>query len=274
MLWICVSVFFKRTPQFQPLSDIPVRTTRDRMDPSLTSMALLSSDRLVVVDLYNQSVKLVDVGQSMVLHQLVVDGRPWSVCSLPGNKVAVTLLDKHIIHIMDCDNQLSIVNTISVQGECVRLAYSNGHLIVIIDDPSKIEILTMKGGVVKQRDLELSKNFLHKYLSVIAENNVTSIFIYDINNRRILCLDEDLQVLQVYPVLDGASLRCVLAVGQNQLLVTDFNGRLWQLDSTMGRRTLLNQEERFGFAYSMAFCHERNVLYYCVINAVKRYAIS
>jgi len=252
-------------------------------------MALLSSDRLVVADVYNHSVKLVDVVQGKVLHQLEVDGEPSSVCSLPATRAAVTMpAEKRIlildcaetvpfhntIFILKCDNQLSVVKTITVHGRCEEVAYSNDHLIVLYTQPSRIEILTMNGRVVKRRDLELSKTYLYKYLSVIAEDNVTSVYVSDDDSRRILRLDENLQVQQVYPVPDGAKPGRVLAVGDGQLLVSDLNGTLWQLDSTMGRWTLLNQAEWFLAAYSMAFCHERNNLYWDAFGVVKRYAIS
>jgi len=242
--------------------------------PHLTSMALLTSDRLVVGDHANQSVKLVDVVQGKVLHQLEVGSIPCSVCSLPGTRAAVALPAKKRIIILNCGNQLSVVNTINVHGRCEEVAYGNDHLIVLYTQRSRIEILTMNGGVVKQRDLELSKTYLYNYLSVIAEDNVTSIYVGDFINRRILRLDENLQEQQVYPVPGRAELWCVLAVGENQLLVNDINKRLWQLDPTMGRWTRLKQGEWFGFAFSMAFCYERNNLYWDGFKVVKRYAIS
>jgi len=246
----------------------------DRYNPHLTSMALLTSDRLVVGDRNNQSVKLLDVVQGKVLHQLEMDSMPCRVCSLPGPRAAVTLPAEKRIIILDCGNQMSIVNTITVHVRCKEVAYSNDHLIVLDTHPSKIRILTMNGGVVKQRDLELSKTYQYNYLSVIAEDNVTSIYVSDFINSRILRLNENLQVQQIYPHPDRAGPWGLLAVGENQLLVIDINNRLWQLDSTMGRWTLLNQAEWFLEAYSMAFCHERNNLYWDAFGVVKRYAIS
>ena len=237
-------------------------------------MALLTSDRLVVGDHENQSVKLVDIVQNEVLQQLELDSQPWRVCSLPGTRAAVTLPLNNTILILDCAKQLSIVNRITVREELQELAYSNGHLIVLYDF-GKIEKLHMNGGVVRQNHLGTYISYYYQHLSVTTEGNVTSIYVSDFDNSRILRLDENLQEQQVYPVPDSAELWCVLAVGDGQLLVSDLSGRLWQLDSTMGRWTHLNQEKRIGFAYPMAFCHERNVLYYCsVIDAVKRYAIS
>ena len=64
----------------------------------------------------------------------------------------------------------------------------------------------------------------------------------------------------------------MLAVGENQLLVNDAFHRLWLLDSTIGRWTLLG--ENVGIGYGMAFCHERNVLYYGGWDRVLRYSIS
>ena len=254
-------MFFKRTLQLQPLSNIPVRTTKDRVESYLTSKALLSSDRLVGVDRRNQSVKLLDVVQHKVLHQLRVDSMPTSVCSLPVTRVAVALPYGNTLLILDCVNQLSIVSTITVQGKCTEVAYSNGHLIVLYGAPRKIEILNLNGRVVKRKQLEISTHLLHNWLSVTTEGNVPSIYVGDYTNSRILRLDEDLQEQQVYPVPNRAKPWGLLAVGENQLLVRELNNRLWQLDSTMGRWTRLNQGEWYIGIFSMAFCHDRHVLY-------------
>ena len=283
MLWICVSVFFKRSPQLQPLSDIPVRTTKDIADPWFDSMAVLTSGRLVVVDHDNYAVKLVDIVQYKGLCILEMEDRPTDVCSLPDNRAAVALPDMQRILILECDNKLLVVTEIRVQGECTEVAYSNGHLIVLYTDPVKVEILHINGEVVKQNMLEISEILYFDSLSVNSEGNVTSIFVRDDENRRILRLDEDLQEQQVYRLPrdnapwgfpEGAALWSVVAVGENQLLMTDYIARLWQLDTTTGRWTLLNEDLCCEAEYSMAFCHDRNVLYFGYFCAIKRYAIS
>jgi len=246
----------------------------DREKPRRISMALLSTDRLVVGDYRNQSVKLVDVVQDKVLHQLEVDGKPTSVCSLPEARVAVTLPYKNGILILHCDNKLSIVDTITVQGRCWSIAYSNKLLIVLYKDPCyKIEIMSLNGSVIKQYELQYGSDrfYLGSPLSVMTEGDVTSIYVCDFNNKRILRLDENLQEQQIYRLPDGAEQRCVLAVGENQLLVGVSGGDIWQLDSTMGRWTFLGEK---CFIVPMAFCHERQVLYGADFSdEVKRYAI-
>ena len=263
-------MFCKRTPQFQRLPDIPVKTTMDRADPSLNNIALLTSDWLVYADRCNQLVKLVDVVQDKVQHELKVDGVPAGVCSLPGNMAAVALLDKQIINIMNCDNQLSIVNRITGRGSLRGLAYSDGHLIVL-NSFGKIEILHMNGGVFRQHFLDIFLGYIHNHLSIMTEGNVTSIFVVDSAKRRIHHLDENLQVQQVYSLPGRAEPISILAVGENQVLVSDLFDRLWQLDTTMGRWT---KRERFLGTYVMAFCHDRHILYCSVNDAVNRYAIS
>jgi len=239
----------------------------DREDPFPYLLTLLTSKRLILGNC--DSVKLFDVVQNKVLHQLRVDSKPWSVCSLPWTRAAVALPFDNTILILDCDNQLSIVKRIAVRGKVRGVAYSNGHLIVLYSF-GKIETLHMNGGIVRQTNLETSGLFKYQPLSVMTEGNVTSIFVYDYNKGRIIRLDENLQEQQVYP-LPGVDLPwSVLAVGGNQLLVSDFDGRLWQLDSTMGRWTRLKKI----YVDSMAFCHDRHVLYCGFGNIVKSYAIS
>ena len=213
---------------------------------------------------------------------------------------------------MDCNDQLSIVDTIAVQGDSKDIAYSNNQLIVLHHTPLMIEILHMNGISVKQKMLE-RKDRLPSQVSVMTEGDVTSIFVFDYGNLGILRLDEDLQEQQVFhipgatrPPTGGETCirpftgrdsfpftgrdifpmtvsdictsepRCMLAVGENQLLVSDYGHGLWRLDYTIGRWTLLS--ENVGMAVSngfgMAFCHEQNVLYYGGRDGVVRYAIS
>ena len=243
----------------------------NREDPWCNSMALLSRDLLVVVDWYNHTVKLIDVGQPMALHTLRVNTMPTSVCSLPETRAAVTLPHEKSILIIDCHNTLSVLNTIPAHGMCWDISYCNTHLIVLYNNPCKVKILHLGGGVVRHNELQISTNILINHLSVMTDGNVTSIFVSDNDKSRILRLDEDLREQQVYPLPDGVEPECVLAVGEGQLLMWCPGGRLWQLDTTMGRFTLLG--EGLGITGSMAFCHERQVLY-CGFWLENRYAIS
>jgi len=256
-----------------PQPDIDVRTTPDGWEPGITSIALLNSDQLLVVDWDNRTVKLVDMVQHKVLYRLSVSGIPYGICTLPDSRAAVTLPEQKNILILNCSNTLTIMNTIRVSGECKDICYCNEQLVVRYSDPTeKIEILQMNGGVVKRKSLESSSFIYQNSLSVITESKVASIIVCDYNNRRILRLDENLHKQQVYPLPNGVAPGGVLAVGENQLLVSGYYGKLWQLDSTMSRWTLLSREG-FGYGGTMAFCHIRHVLYWAG-NEVKRYELS
>jgi len=53
-------------------------------------MCLVSDDRIVGVDRENNSIKLVDVTAGRMLHRLQLQDKPWHVCLMPGDRVAVT----------------------------------------------------------------------------------------------------------------------------------------------------------------------------------------
>lgn len=248
----------------------------DSDDPWPTRIALLTIDRLVMTDCSNASVKLVDVDQHTILDQLKVDGKPWGACRLSESKAAVTLPDEHRIIILDCKNKLFIENTIFVQHECRDIAYNNEQLIVRYRDYRKIEIMRLNGEVVKQTLLGTRNILYANSLSVISEENATSIFVSDYSNSRIVRLDDELQEQQVYPLPGGATQSSLYAMGEGQLLLWSDNGSFWQLDSTMGLWTALVGEGGLSGAWSMVFCHNRRVLYCTHFDdaVVKRYSFS
>ena len=245
-----------------------IRTTFDIEKKLYGCIALQTSDRLVVTDSYNCSIKLVDIVLHKVLHQLKLNSLPWGVCCLPGNRVAVTLPFSDMILILECNDRLTIVKSIAVQGVCWDIDYNSTDLVVLYRRPKQIDIVDMDDGKLKQRFLEKGTDITSS-LSVCADKKVT--FITDFDDKQILRLDEDLQVQQIYHLPEVAKPTCLLAVGRNQLLVC-CSDKLWQLDTVIGRWSLL-LGEGFRGVDSMAYCHERHILYAGVLpdNVVKRY---
>jgi len=82
--------------------DIVVRTDQDKKGCYISDMCLLSDDRIVAVDNDNKSVKLLDVTTGRVLHQLQLQDPPCGVCSMSGDRVAVTLPDAYTIQVSFC----------------------------------------------------------------------------------------------------------------------------------------------------------------------------
>jgi len=230
-------------------------------------IALLTSNRLVLTDPYVYSVKLVDCVHNKVLDRLKLGSTPKDVCCLSGNRAAVTLPLNNTILILECNDRLTIVNSIAVKGVCWNIDYNSTDLVVHYRQPNKIEIVHMNSGEVKQRFQE-KDDILTYALSVCTDRKNT--FVYGLNHLAILRLDEDLQVQQIFHLPEVAQ-STMIAVGGNQLLVC-CSDKLWQLDTTIGRWSLLLGEGFMG-VNSMAYCHERHILYAGVFpgNVVKRY---
>ena len=77
--------------KFSQEKDIVFRTDQDKEGCYIIDMCLVSDDRIVAVDDNNRSMKLVEVTKGHILHQLKLQDKPWGVCLMSGDRVAVTL---------------------------------------------------------------------------------------------------------------------------------------------------------------------------------------
>ncbi|XP_052812194.1 E3 ubiquitin-protein ligase TRIM71-like [Mya arenaria] len=116
----------------------------------LASMLHLSESRMLLADLYNNTVKLVDLQTSNIVSQISVPGVPWGICHLPGDKVAVTMLTKGI-QFLKTEGQLSLGDRIKVDIDCRGIAFHEDTLIVSFN--RKVAVLDMNGHAIKDQEV-------------------------------------------------------------------------------------------------------------------------
>ncbi|KAL4216742.1 hypothetical protein ACF0H5_024465 [Mactra antiquata] len=134
--------------------EVLVKTSEDASGCWITGMTEVSPEHIVLTDHNNNSIKVCDSNNKQIISILLFGktytDKPWDVTSISNKVVAVTFPFDRLIQFVSVSNKLNIMNQkIKTAGECQGICYHKHKLIVTYCNPGKLEILDMKGNVIK-----------------------------------------------------------------------------------------------------------------------------
>ncbi|XP_052812649.1 uncharacterized protein LOC128240142 [Mya arenaria] len=185
--------------RFTPAIDITMTTSTDNRDSYLSRMLHLAGSRLLIADFTNNNVKVMDMQTNSLVSQISVPGRPWDICHLPVDQVAVTMANKGI-QFLKTRGQLAIGDPIKVDGDCRGIAYHEDTLIVSFYN-GKLAVLNMNGHVIRQIERDGSGKELFNwpaYLVVVGEGSTAFIYVSDRRRYTISKLDIALNIIKTF----------------------------------------------------------------------------
>ena len=267
------------------MSVAPADTRHCRVD----DMAVLPSSNLLVADGWNQSLKVMDMETGNLLSNVQLPAGPYSLCLLPGDRAAVSLPAKRVTMIQIIEvpsDQLYLLDSVYVQGDCRGLAFMNNTFIVGLSDQQCVASINIDGKHLKSISKDNTGNKLFKYpwnICITTEMYGPSIYVSDCGTHTISGLSELLEVLQTFTVPyqyipnimtqhrphNLTQFRQhnqthygpygLAAAGGGQLLVRGWDRdstRLWVLDTSTGVFTERLEGRANGFWYGerVAFC--------------------
>ncbi|XP_052774709.1 uncharacterized protein LOC128213196 isoform X1 [Mya arenaria] len=199
-------------------ASIPVKSPIDTRDCFISSMLLLPMNMLLLADWHNDTLKLVDLQTSSMVSHVSVPGKPWGMCLLPGDRVAVTM--ETIIQFLETKGQLTLSDSIKVDDDCRGIAHHDGSLIVSYFS-GKLQILNMKGGVIRKTEKYMNGQqvLVSPFHLIVARASQTAfVYVSDIEMNTITKLDMNLNFLQTFrdPALKGPM---GISVFANQLII-------------------------------------------------------
>ncbi|XP_052785066.1 uncharacterized protein LOC128220632 [Mya arenaria] len=262
--------------KYTPAQDILVKSPSNFNKCWLNSLLLLPGDRLLLADSNNDKVKLVDLSTSTLVAEVSVITGPWGMCLLPGDRVAVCLTGS--IQFLETRGQLSLGESIGVNGNCYGVVYDNNFLIVSFQS-GVLQKMDMEGNVLKVTNDSAFKTPF--YLTIVSEGPTKAIYVSDEHTNTITKLDMNLNILQTFQDHALKGPRDITAVG-NQLLICGWNSHnIMCLDLPSGEMTqLLGANEGIASPRNACYSQQQNKMYVCdhtyghAKNYVKVYSLN
>ena len=244
------------------IMDVRVKHGDDCNEPNIKGCAVLSRDKLVLVDGDNNSVKLAKLTRGHVVAQLKLSDFIWGITQVSSSQVAVT--SGQTICFINVGDQLKLDRKITVNGQCQGIARIGANLVVSYDDPVKVEIISLKGKVVQTvvTEDEGGELFTYPWYIAVGKDQQT-VYISDPGRNTVTSVDLTGRVNATYEDDKLKEPRGLTVDKTGAVYVCDWHSdNVFQLtaDLTEGRQ-LLQKSDGIDYPFSVCYCGAMNRIY-------------
>ena len=218
---------------------------------------------MVLCDFDNHSVKLVNLESNRLVSSLRLSSRPWDVCEIPGQQVAVTLPCEGKIQVISTHGQLTLTSRIKTRNDCRGIRYWQNTLIVTFSDGS-VRIMDRKGNVVREMDNTKAGYQLFKCpLYVTVDNKGSALYVSNEGKNTITKTD---LTLKAVATIENKAIRApygMFPLDDHHLLVCGHSSHNVMLVNTETQevRVVLSRDQGIQAPVCVSYSQELRKLY-------------
>ncbi|KAH3773046.1 uncharacterized protein LOC127844186 [Dreissena polymorpha] len=194
------------------LKHFKVNSQSDAYDVSdVTGSCFLSDGRLILADMYNESLKVVDTSFALVT-QTKLSTEPWDVCPISDTQVIVTLPKEKKLQFFNIGSTIQPLKKIGnipslKSSQYFGVAYYKERLYVTCpkETPPCIKILDMNGAPVHEiANSNQEQPIFSDPLFIAVQNDGKTIYVSDSGNNTIVTIDtRNDEVKHTHQMADG-----------------------------------------------------------------------
>ncbi|XP_053379538.1 uncharacterized protein LOC128548511 [Mercenaria mercenaria] len=180
-----------------------VKTESDPTTCDINSVCTMEDGTIILSDYFHKKLKSFDCSIYKIKDSCDLPRRPWQVCAINHQEVAVSLADKQISFIFV--SKMTKIKTIQMDHDCYGLSYANGNLYISDNDTSVyVYTCTMSGRKLKQfsNDLFKSQSLFDRWIRVslkgLAVNEDGSRIYLTHRSNGLIVLDDSGQIVGHY----------------------------------------------------------------------------
>ncbi|XP_060564349.1 E3 ubiquitin-protein ligase TRIM71-like [Ruditapes philippinarum] len=164
---------------------INVKTSLDKEDCWITSIAVSPQNQLFAIDFSNEFIKKIDM-KSEHIKSLKVGPGPTDLTIITADTIAVTFPEFKTIKFFSLSSDSHpLKNKLKVAGQCYGISHHQGKLAVTFEKPGKLQIMDLEGNteITVQKDSNGDNIFSQPWY--VTTNN-HSIYVSDCSNDVVL----------------------------------------------------------------------------------------
>ena len=233
-------------------------------------MALVSKQRLLLCDYFNELVLLAN-NKGEVVSYIHVIGGVCGICMVQDDKAAVALAAaKKVQYVTVKEDRLTPIKSMRTSGVIVSLCAVNDTLAVLYLHPPAVEIISLEGNFINRIDNKIAEREILKFPRyLMVSPDYQHIFVTDGGTNTVIMLNTKLQLLKTFSYPNLLKLPYgITMLGNNQLLITSQDGNTinhLEIDAKSKWRwqmaAILDGKDGMDRPSALAFCHRSNILY-------------
>lgn len=183
------------------LQKFSANTKEDKTTCWISGITTLRN-KLLLADSNNNAVKCVNSSNFTIEDRLPLVSRPWDIAALDNDTAAVTFPDFAEVQIIALiSNRLHVKEKFTVEGKCHGIGSVKDKLVISFIDPSKVELTTRTGVVLKTYSTDHRGKALFRlpeYVTLSHSEGRQAIYVSDWRNSAVTKLYEDGTVVFCY----------------------------------------------------------------------------
>ena len=244
---------------------IHVPTNHEKKECWITGSAVLSPDRVVVVDGNNKRVKLINTRNSEIVSRLVLSACPKDVAMVTADRVVITLpsLDTvQFLSIKKPQETLDIARSFKVEGYCCGIDCFDDKLFISYSLPAKVEMFSFKGERLNTFATDSNGTPLFRNPQYLAANG-DAIFVSDSDADAVVKVSHDGEAVAKYADSSLKNPQGVAITSDDRLLVASQGNHTVHLLNTNcgGVSVVLGKEDGLWWPHVLEVCPDTKTVY-------------
>lgn len=240
------SVLCKKNTSFRKcLSKIDASAPDDLDEYWITGMAFVDSEKLLLADRNNGSLKEVNIFSNTVTGSFPLAKKLdlWDLTLMTDSVVAVTLSKSQMIKVIKTED-FSQMRTIKVDGECRGICSSINNFFVTFIKPGRTDVIDFEGTLIAtvSHDTNGCLFTWPEYVTVSSEGNEQVVYVSDYLEHSLTKLSFDGKVIAVFKDINWRELAGVTSKEDGTLLVSNSANNKILAQSKDKIETLLDTE--------------------------------
>jgi len=192
---IVTSIETNFTSQLQLTTEIYVRSQRDKRICSVSALAFVSPDKILIADEGNSNVKLF-TEDGHLISSLTLQSEPWDVAILGDDAAVVSCPTTKHVNFIIFNELLSLQKSIEFEKKCYGLACANEEIFVAMED--EVKIIDYEGKTIRRITHDTSRK---RFLNFSLQRQL-------FRGAKYLCFDIHTDLLHVSDVIKS----CVTSI--------------------------------------------------------------
>jgi hypothetical protein len=225
-------------------------------DCYISGLAVSPPNQLFAADHRNQSIKMIDIENGMVIQRLSLKSEPWDLTVINKDTIAVTIPGSgKIQYISFSSDSLLLKSKQKVGGQCHGISHHQGKLAVTFLHPGKLHIMNLKGVILNKVKKDSNGEDIFGQPEYV-DTNSQSIYVSD-SKKSIMWFNWQGEMTGRYDL--GDERRSIALLGDGSFLVPFWESGIYRVNVDC-KRYEYKLDHIFGLE-AICCCPETSTLY-------------
>ena len=241
---------------------IEVKLENEKTETTISGIAVLSADELVVADSRQDSIKVIYLQNNTIKQSLNVKAAPYDVTCYDATNIVTTIPSrKRIKFIAYRNGMLSEDHEIDVDAECYGISHFSEGFVISFRQPEKVDLIDLQGNVLRSVMSDPTGNPLFikpNYIDICQ--SADTIYVSDEELQEVVVMTSEGKVLNRYK--ESAWPHGLFVFNDGNFLVSMYIGDISVISrECVKQKTVIAKKDNLKWASAICYSYKHRKLF-------------